>query len=375
MTMLIAFSILGSVGNFLTFCFYIQKKSTVPNIFIRTLAASDFITCAITIPLTIWMKNQDFRTESEALCRTSAFMRGSFVPFATLLMVPIAVDRYFSLCKPFAEGLSKKGANRIILAITFCSVIFGTVSLIINYVRPQFFVLPTNISNTSVGNSSYDDLIYPNRYRTYDFQTNISNISARNSSHHHLIYRKRYTICTFNEAAFGGFFMEIFKLVYLLLYGATVLITLVLYGVIYIHIIKWRMKRKKLFNKCSNLQRTCEIVETARYRNNANTPIEFHIPNNGGRQDERNESNYNLGGHGLNATRYNIKLAFMLFTVSFVFIIAYLPFCLIGLGVIRYNAYVYYIFYSYNVIHPVTYAILDEQIRKKFYLLCHTCHR
>ena len=59
----------------------------------------------------------------------------------------------------------------------------------------------------------------------------------------------------------------------------------------------------------------------------------------------------------------NIKTAAMLFVVSIVFIISFVPSWFVGLGVINFNPISFYIFYFNSVANPFIYAFMNRTFR------------
>jgi cholecystokinin A receptor/hypocretin (orexin) receptor 2 len=60
----------------------------------------------------------------------------------------------------------------------------------------------------------------------------------------------------------------------------------------------------------------------------------------------------------------NIKTAGILFVVTIVFILAFLPAWLMSIRVIDANIIVYYLYFSYNIANPVIYAFFNVTFRK-----------
>lgn len=66
----------------------------------------------------------------------------------------------------------------------------------------------------------------------------------------------------------------------------------------------------------------------------------------------------------------NIKTAAMLFVVSVVFAISFLPSWLIGLGVMPMNYILFYVFFLNNVANPFIYAFMNRTFRDDLRQLC-----
>ena len=128
--MLIAFSILGTIRNSLTLYFFVCKPTTVPHIFIRTLATVDLVTCLTTIPITIHMEYIYFQTDSIFLCWAYGFLSPSTISFAMMFMVQIAVDRCISLCRPLSQRMTERGAYATIPVVTLSSISLGILQML-----------------------------------------------------------------------------------------------------------------------------------------------------------------------------------------------------------------------------------------------------
>ena len=327
--MLAAFIIFGTLGNVITLYFFIKKPTTVPHIFISTLASVDLITCVITIPINIWAEYSDFQTDSILLCRLYAFMTTSTIPFASILMVPIAIDRFLSLFKPYSGGMKKKGAVIIIIAIALCSALFGTI-----------FTMERMIWTTHVPNS-----------------TSVLNVSeALNVSYRNNSSWKAEPYCRHGyTAVVSRDFIEGFDIFYLCVFPVSVFITLVLYIIIYAYIVLMRRKHKHLFERKQETPAECTLELT-------NPDQESDVRGN----DGVNNKSF------IETFLSNIKLGIILFTTSIVFIVAYLPAFLMIRSLIPYNSFIFYMYFSYNVLHPITYAVFDESIRRQLFS-CRCC--
>lgn len=98
MGMLSIFSVIGTIGNAMVLYVYVRKRHKLAaTVFIISLAATDFITCMIIVPYTIAVEYADYVVHYDILCKLYMFFITSNVPFATFIMVAIAVDRYLCI--------------------------------------------------------------------------------------------------------------------------------------------------------------------------------------------------------------------------------------------------------------------------------------
>ena len=328
--MLIAFSLLGTMGNVITLYFFIRKPSSVPHIFIRTLASADLVTCVLTLPINIWMEHSHHNTDSLTLCRTKIFLTTSTIPFASMLIVPIAVDRLLSIFKPYSRGMKKMEAIGIIIAIALCSALFGSI-----YAMDAHLLL--------VGPFSQQDNVTSMANLTHALLSNFSQSS-------------NISLCTHGRRFGSREFMENFSLVYSAVFGISGFVTLTLYIIIYAYIVSMRRKFRSL------------IVIESEDETSAEGDMELE------NQEKGNKQKGDMMDKSMIKTVVgNIKLGVILFTASIVFIVAYLPAFLMAHKLIPLNLIVFFMYFSYNVLHPLTYVIFDETIRKE--LFPRTCCR
>ena len=328
-SMLISFSIFGTIGNSLTLYFFVRKPTTVPHIFIRTLAAVDLITCLVTIPLTVYLEYISFKTDSILLCRSYGFFVISTVSFSMMLMVPIAVDRFISLCRPFSQRMTRKSAYVTILFVTLCSVLLGIFKML-ELNRESFLTdhrarpVSMNATNTSLlGNNTSPDL-------------NLIHYIPVYTDH---CYKSFYILSPEFIDTFGIFHASVF--------GVSVTVTLTLYVIIFIHIVITRKRRRQLFGGTSNMSKhTMELNES----NDDGRPLEI------------------VKCDIMPLFVSEVKLGVKLFAMSLVFIVVYLPAFLMKEKVIYNNLMIFYMYFSYNVLHPITYVILDKSIREQCFL-------
>lgn len=59
----------------------------------------------------------------------------------------------------------------------------------------------------------------------------------------------------------------------------------------------------------------------------------------------------------------NIRMAAMLFVVAFVFIVAFLPACLMSMQLISEHVMVFYMYFAYNVANPIIYSFMNKNFR------------
>lgn len=91
---LMTFSLAGSVGNaFVIYIFSRKREKSTTTVFILVLAMTDFFTCLVIIPFTIYYEVMEKRVNSNVQCKVYMFLITTNIPFSAFIMVLIAFDR------------------------------------------------------------------------------------------------------------------------------------------------------------------------------------------------------------------------------------------------------------------------------------------
>jgi hypothetical protein len=126
--------VLGVIGNLVVCYIYIVrwKKNTV-KFFIGTLAAYDFVTSVVCMPIEIAMLRNPVTLNDPFLCKFLRFSRSMTSLGAGFMLVVIAVDRYLRICKisktqiqvPLAKKLCVTTIGMAVLFSWPCFILFG----------------------------------------------------------------------------------------------------------------------------------------------------------------------------------------------------------------------------------------------------------
>ena len=106
--------LVGGIGNgILIFVHFRRKpdprgsgKIQVLYHFIFVMAVLDFIVCTLILPIQIYTLLNQYRSFSSLSCKIFAFGRLFAVYASMFILVAIAIDRYISVCFPFAQPFS-----------------------------------------------------------------------------------------------------------------------------------------------------------------------------------------------------------------------------------------------------------------------------
>lgn len=152
-------SVLGTAGNALVLVvFYRKKDRQVSTFFILVLAIVDFSTCLVLIPCTLFIEYHDFRISQDFLCKSYMMLNGGMIHFSALIMVAIAVERYFSICHPFLRVLTLTRAKYVLIGLATAATGLGvcialTYGVTIDEYNLQDSVDHENISEYSINST------------------------------------------------------------------------------------------------------------------------------------------------------------------------------------------------------------------------------
>ncbi|KAL4220937.1 hypothetical protein ACF0H5_019203 [Mactra antiquata] len=397
------FSVVGTLGNGLVF--YVFTRTPVKltsTIFILALALTDFVTCLVVIPYTVVAVQVEYVLYYDVACKIYMFLVTCIIPLSAFIMVAIAVDRYICICHPFAHIMTVKRAKIIVGILVLFSSQFGlttalSYSVYIEKEKKETYPKVSIGRNYSVTANTTDEIIIP-----YDIEER------------HMVFSG---VCRESTQLLAGAFVSVYQKIYSACYLCSLLIVLILYGLIYSSVTKQRAKRraqkntsrakqiKQVNTHCQTDESTIPLKEAnvkQPSHNNANhltvemdgetaftklsdtnTSHENGINKSDGRsaskasfqKQNQHEANKDKKDHNRLA---NIKTAVMLFIVTIVFLIAFLPAWLMALGWLDFNVIIFYMYFAYNIANPVIYAFMNQMFRENMCRLfsgVHSCCR
>ncbi|KAL4221044.1 hypothetical protein ACF0H5_019306 [Mactra antiquata] len=157
--MLSVFSVVGTTGNaFVLYVFSNKKDKNTSTVFILALASIDFVTCLIVIPFTIIVEFQYKKIDNDIMCKIYQFFITSNVPCSAFIMVAIAFDRYFCICRPWMKILDIKSAKRIIASLLIFALSLGLITSLAYGVYHR----KANMNETDSQTDHYNDSVYSN---------------------------------------------------------------------------------------------------------------------------------------------------------------------------------------------------------------------
>ncbi|XP_061197653.1 cholecystokinin receptor type A-like [Saccostrea echinata] len=386
--MLIVFSVIGVAGNALVlYGFFMLKPKMTSTIFILTLAGIDFTSCLVTIPATAAMELVVFRVPYDPLCKAYHFLVTTTIPFSAFVMVAIAVDRYYCICKPFIQIMTKFRAKIIVFSLSILALIIGFVSCLnFGLVEQRTHKNETNM--------------------TLELQATIELLGPDDPVV--LALKEKYFpspvfLCG-NPRMLGETFYTVYNTIYASIYATCGIVVIILYVVIYHFILTRRQRRLRTesfpcctFSKTQlgesehtdfiyvsqETQNTC-VTDEAEKDANLNSPmlkpnnelqgsqattLNNEPPPKSRQKKKKNHrksdatSTFRLKQERIRVN--NIKTALMLSVVALVFIAAFLPAWLMKLKVVPFNTILFYMYFIYNVANPFIYAFMNPDFRQK----------
>ena len=347
------------------------------------LAIADLTTCTLVIPGTIYIEYWHKWITSDLFCKIYYFLVTSTILYSALVMVAIAVDRYFCLCHPWKQAVTKSRAKVLVFLLACLSTIHGIVMACGNGVYqeyPQFESI--NCTQESIKHvlQEFEDMTSVILYICKS-HWNTSNITFSDNLIENTC-RENYLII--NEPV-----QFYYKRGVMLIFGLCLLVVLVLYVTIYRSVTTRRVKRIR--NRRLGTQPTL-VVALPKHSISAG-PEAFHtikseeagimaMPCEG--QESINLTSFvtekppsRKAGVQSRPTALevhvseNLKIAFMLFIVTIVFALSFLPAILILLDVIPHIPVVFYVYFVNNISNPVIYSFLNVNFRNKLkQLIC-----
>lgn len=393
LVMLSVFSLVGTIGNSLVLYIYANKKTkTTAGVFIMCLAGTDLFTCLVIVPYTEVVIYVQYKLLYDLVCKAYMFLITFNVPFSAFIMVAIAVDRFFCICYPFLHALNLCRARVIILCLLVLACLCGLITALLHGIIPPVDINPSENSsadaafalslsnNTEVKNASDTTLIqYTQKENTTSIRSGCAyNVSCNDdvisnqtgSAQSNMTDGEMQGLCIPTNDIIDTSFADVYQKIYSSFYLLSFILVLFLYALIYRSIWKHRAKKRK--RKRSSLYPAGVEFSAAETQFTAVT----HVNNGNGHHHEdaldqtemepmHNRKRKKSKPMSLkDKTLYaNIRTAAMLFVVTVVFLIAFLPAWLMAHKILPYNETIFYMYFVYNTANPFIYAFMNKSFR------------
>ena len=401
--LLVFFCILGTTGNAVVMhVFHIKRDKSASTLFILCLAYVDFCACLIVVPYTIYIEYMRYYVPYDLVCKLYQFLITSNIPFSIFIMVAIAIDRYFCICHPFMHAMTPYRARIIIVFMGILASSLGvTTSLLFGVYQTMETKIPTWVriggnetsANNSLSNShgyetSFSRLIKDvNKQRIWDnsshYKESDSGAPGRSVLVNTTVEMSQFTgLCSPNYTILSERFQWMYQKVYTAVFVFCLVIMIVLYILIYKSVLMRRKKRQrqKSMRPMTSFKPTADerisvltketktTILNSKIVTTINNDHESYTQNSAQerkniktRKKERRRSSRKIMKKESRIA--NLKTAAMLFVVTVVFIVTYIPAFLMALRLIPYSMTVFYMYFANNVANPVIYSFMNRNFR------------
>ncbi|XP_033740681.1 G-protein coupled receptor 84-like [Pecten maximus] len=122
--------IIGIPGNLIVIWMYgVRKVRTTANCFVITLACVDLTSCVVIHPYVISKLFNSYNQQQVLTCKLFEFLIHSTLSISAIVLFVVAIDRYLAICKPFHFLKYQKYATAILIA-TFAIGIVDSLPLL-----------------------------------------------------------------------------------------------------------------------------------------------------------------------------------------------------------------------------------------------------
>ena len=124
-TFMSIFMIIGTLGNLTVLSVYVKhrkRKQSTANYFLLNLAITDFVVCAVVIPLHVYIESSTrYRLMTGPECKSILYLWHQAMLCSSWILVGIAIDRYYCLSHPLDRSKHAKRAKGMLIAIWIMS--------------------------------------------------------------------------------------------------------------------------------------------------------------------------------------------------------------------------------------------------------------
>ncbi|XP_074655741.1 orexin receptor type 2-like [Tubulanus polymorphus] len=364
--MLIFLSVLGTAGNALVvYVFSKRNDNQTSTMFIIALAVVDMMTCAVIIPFTIVMEHYRFYIGNDFLCKIYQFFVTSNVPYSALIMSGIAVDRYLCICHPFLHAMNIKRAKIVILCLGLLSAVMGVIVALAYGVYKRVAFVPCNSTDAlNVINGKFDvnvtDSVAYAHIPWCRLNSTVKVETVAEPIKFEILY---HGYCNANELILSEYVRKTYQKVHVASYILCLLVVVVLYALIYRSVLMRRRKRAKWRHAnattCTvNVRETSlDTEETQLTTLNGHDNNKISLNPNDDKRLKRKSTKKDKN------RMQNVKTAAMLFVVTVVFVVTFLPAGLMANNLIPYFSIVFYMYFANNIANPVIYSFMNKNFR------------
>ena len=158
--------LIGCPGNILVFYVYFRQwqKSTA-RVFVISLALFDLVNGFITMPTELAFMWNIFRWTDSITCKFSRFLSYILSCASSLILIGIAIDRYMRICRPLHPSMSTNHAKKVVFVSVFFSILLAWPALLIYGIQTILYHIPEQpvvvVGTTCLIEDDYNDTIWP----------------------------------------------------------------------------------------------------------------------------------------------------------------------------------------------------------------------
>jgi len=316
-------------------------------------------------------------SNNSSMCICVQFLITCNIPFSAMIMVAIAVDRYLSICQPLFSALTPLRAWLVTVVLAVFAAAIGVCVALMYSVR-HYAPLPDDRKQFSSNQSTVSTTI-AGCLQTSPDHDEVTTAGCTTTSPQSAVVEVDRGMCYPAEETFSTDFIWYFQKAYNSLYLACFIAVVVLYILIYRSVLTRRSRRQRQKNRSVSLITTYSQRPRPSTRPKANSVISFAEETNAaelqelalGCQDTITAlASTTAEAVALQAVRdrkrnrvANLKTAAMLFVVTVVFVVTFLPAFLMTVQFIPYNMIIFYMYFANNVANPIIYSFMNHNFR------------
>lgn len=291
-----------------------------------------------------------------------------------MIMVAIAVDRYLSICQPMVGALTSRKAWLVTTVLGVFSTAIGLcVALMYSVRHPEYVSLVADDQSTHTNTTS---TAVTDRGRCFVSPSPDDEVvTTADCPTTSVMIEVNHGVCNLTDEVFSNDFVWYFQKVYSGLFLVCFISVVALYVLIYRSVLlrRRRHQRQKLRSmslivSSSQRQRASarrttgsiiSVVEDSR-------AMELHALATGNRRTVSTSADDAMLQSARDRKRNrvaNVKTAGMLFVVTVVFVVTYLPAFLMTLDLLPYNLIVFYMYFANYVANPIVYSFMNHNFR------------
>lgn len=403
-TALLSFlGVAGTAGNALVlYVFSRRTDRLVSTLFILSLAVVDFTTCLIVVPFTVYMEHTTFRVDEDFVCKLYHFLITCNVPFSAMVMVAIAIDRYFCICHPWMNAITSRSARRIIAGLGLLSICIGICVSCMHGIYHPWYLCQDLVYNVSSAPMTFSPSAVPPcgasgphhpelrpaapdpcPPMTVGCTTALSespltaySVVTTSTPLESLILRYVKTSeCAPTSLLLSDGFQFYYHKFHNSIYAVCFFAVVFLYVAIYRSVLKRRRKRQRESRRTVPTD-TCVVLTRSVVAGDTQPssaiepkirlslrPIENSPSDVGESPRRRFQALSRLPSYDGNLVA-NMRTAVMLFVVTVVFMITFLPAWLMIMNWVTFSRSVFYLYFANNAANPVIYSFMNRNFRE-----------